>query len=68
MYRDRLRKLFTEYDPAIQTIIAEVLHLEQEHITMDKPRLKEPIDEIVDQVAKQELGIAKKPSTRESNQ
>ncbi len=60
MYRDRLRALFSEYDPAIQTIIDEVLRLEQEHITMDQPRLKEPIDEIVEQVAKQKLGIGKK--------
>ncbi|GAB4190316.1 MAG: hypothetical protein OHK0022_02950 [Roseiflexaceae bacterium] len=63
MYRDRLRALFSEQDPAIQTIIAEVLQLEQAHITLDRPRLKEQIDEIIEDVAKQELGIAKKPRT-----
>lgn len=63
MYRDRLRALFREYDPAIQTIIAEVLQLEQEHITMDRPRLKDQIDEIIEGVAKQELGLTKKPRT-----
>lgn len=63
MYRERLRALFSAYDPAIQTIIAEVLQLEQKHITMDRPRLKDQIDEIIEDVAKQELGITKKPRT-----
>jgi hypothetical protein len=64
MYRERLRQLFSDYDPDIQTVIAEVLRLEQEHITMDRPRLKEPIDEIVDQVAKKKLGLGKKSSAK----
>lgn len=63
MHRERLRNLFSNYDAAIQAIIDQVLQLEQEHITMDRPRLKDQIDEIVEDVAKQELGIAKKPRT-----
>lgn len=64
MYRERLRQLFSDYDPEIQTVIAEVLRLEQEHITMDRPHLKGPIDEIVDQVAKKKLGLGKKSSAK----
>jgi hypothetical protein len=63
MHRERLRKLFSEYDSAIQTVIDQVLQLEQEHITIDRPRLKDQIDEIVEDVAKQELGITNKPRT-----
>lgn len=63
MHRERLRNLFISYDPAIQAIIDQVLQLEQEHITMDRPRLKDQIDEIVEDIAKQELGITKKPRT-----
>lgn len=63
MHRERLRDLFINYDPAIQTIIDQVLQLEQEHITMDRPRLKDQIDEIIEDVAKQELGLTKKSRT-----
>ncbi|MEI6776562.1 MAG: hypothetical protein WCF99_04165 [Chloroflexales bacterium] len=61
MHHERLRNLFSGYEPAIQTIIDQVLQLEQAYITMDRPRLKEQIDDIVEDVAKQELGITKKP-------
>lgn len=63
MHHERLRNLFSNYDPAIQAIIDQVLQLEQEYITMDRPRLKDQIDEIIEDVAKQELGITKKPRT-----
>jgi hypothetical protein len=63
MHRERLRNLFINYDSAIQAIIDQVLQLEQEHITMDRPRLKDQIDEIIEDVAKQELGITKKLRT-----
>lgn len=61
MHHERLRNLFSAYEPAIQAIIDQVLQLEQAHITMDRPRLKDQIDEIVEDVAKQELGLTKKP-------
>jgi hypothetical protein len=43
------------YDPAIQTIIAEVLTLEQAYISMDRPHIKDQIDQIVSRVASKEL-------------
>lgn len=61
MHRERLRNLFSNYDPGIQRIIDHVLQLEQEHITMDRPRLKDQIDDIIEDVAKEELGLSKKP-------
>jgi hypothetical protein len=63
MHRERLRGLFSSYEPAIQAVIDQVLQLEQEHITMDRPRLKDQIDEIIEDVAKQKLGLTKKPRT-----
>ncbi len=55
MLRERLNQLFTLYDPAIQTIIAEVLTLEQAYISMERPHIKEPIDQIVSRLASKEL-------------
>ncbi len=55
MLREKLNQLFTLYDPAIQTIIAEVLTLEQAYISMDRPHIKDQIDQIVSQVASKEL-------------
>lgn len=60
MKKERLRKLFSTYDPAIQQVISEVLIVEQEHISIDRPRVKDQIDNIIDRVAKQELGTGDK--------
>lgn len=55
MLKDRLRELFKEYDTNVQRVIAEVLTLEQEHISMQRPHVKEPIRKIVGRVAKNKL-------------
>lgn len=55
MPKAELRRLFSEYDPAVETVISRVLLLEQEKISMDRPRVKEDIDRIIDKVARQEL-------------
>lgn len=55
MLRERLNQLFTLYDPAIQTIIAEVLILEQAYISMERPHIKDQIDQIVSRIASKEL-------------
>jgi len=55
MLKDRLQKLFDNYDPAIQKIIRGVLSVEQEHISMERPRVKDDIDAIVSSVASREL-------------
>lgn len=55
MLKDRLVTLFKEYDPEIQIIIARVLTLEQEHISMERPRIKEDVDAIIAQVANDQL-------------
>lgn len=53
MIKDRIRELFREYDPALQRIIHEVLLLEQEFISFDRPpKVREPIDQIVLREAK----------------
>jgi len=55
MLREQLKALFSNYDPVIQQIIGEVGELEQRHISMERPRIKEQIDEIITRVANQEL-------------
>ncbi|MCB0164403.1 MAG: hypothetical protein KDI79_09265 [Anaerolineae bacterium] len=56
MLKERLKSLFSSYDPAIRQIIYEVSELEQRYISMKKPRgIRNEIDEIVTRVAKQEL-------------
>jgi len=55
--RAKLLELFTEYDPVIKEIVSEVLAVEQEYLSMTRPRgAKERIGDIVDRVAKDEIG------------
>lgn len=55
MHKERLTNLFESFDPTVRSIILGVLDIEQEHISMEKPRVKEHIDEIISAVAKKEL-------------
>lgn len=55
MLKDRLRELFMAYEPSIQRIVYEVGEIEQQHISMERPRVKEQIDEIITRVARQQL-------------
>lgn len=55
MLKERLLELFRKYDADVQEVIAEVVTLEQEHISMKNPRgIKEKIKEVIDRVAKDE--------------
>ena len=54
MLRDRLMELFKEYDQDIRQVIADVLALEQEHISMERPRVKDQIKQIIDRVVRDE--------------
>jgi hypothetical protein len=55
MHKERLSNLFETFDPAVKNIILGVLDIEQEHISMERPRVKEHIDEIISAVAKKEI-------------
>lgn len=55
MLKDRLMELFKEYEPDVQYVIAEVLALEQEHISMERPRVKQQIRQIIDRVVRDRL-------------
>jgi hypothetical protein len=55
MQKERLVNLFETFDPAVRNIILGVLDIEQEHISMEKPRVKDQIDEIVTAAAKREI-------------
>lgn len=55
MHKERLTDLFESFDPAVRNIILGVLDIEQEHISMERPRVKEQIDEIITGAAKKEV-------------
>lgn len=55
MLQDRLKELFLTYEPAIQRIVHEVGEIEQQHISMERPRVKDQIDEIITRIARQQL-------------
>ena len=55
MLKERLNELFTTYDPVIQSLIAEILILEQANISFERPHLKEPVDQIISRLANKEL-------------
>lgn len=55
MLRERLRHLFSRFDPPIRQIVNEVGELEKMHLSMERPRVKDQIDEIITRVAQQEL-------------
>lgn len=55
MHKERLSNLFETFDPAVKNIILGVLDIEQEHISSERPRVKEHIDEIITSVAKKEV-------------
>jgi hypothetical protein len=55
--RARLLELFRNYDDPIQEIVADVLAVEQEYLSMKKPKgAKVKVDDIVDRVARDETG------------
>lgn len=53
--KEALRELFKDCDPAVQEIITKVLLLEQEKISIERPRVKEDIDRIIEGVTRKEL-------------
>jgi hypothetical protein len=49
-------ELFKEYDPEVQRVISEVLTLEQEHISLERPRVKNLVRQIIDHIVQDESG------------
>ncbi len=61
MLRERLRKLFENYDPAVRRVIDEVGEVEQQLISMKRPHgIYDKIDEIITRVVEEELGRLEK--------
>jgi hypothetical protein len=53
--QEKVMTLFKDYDLSIREVIADVLIVEQEHLSMINPRgVVEKIEDIVDRVAKHE--------------
>lgn len=56
MLKDRLRALFKSYDPAVRQVIYEIGDIEQQYISMERPRgIMKDIDEAITRIARQEL-------------
>lgn len=55
MHKERLKELFKAYDPDVKNIILRVLDIEQENISMEKPRVKEQIDKVISDSANRYL-------------
>lgn len=56
MLKDRLKALFKSYDPAVRQVIYEIGDIEQQYISMERPRgIMKDIDEAITRIAKQEL-------------
>jgi hypothetical protein len=53
--QQQILSLFTGYDPDVRDVVAAVLRIEQENIHMERPRVKEPILEVLDRVARSTL-------------
>ena len=56
MLKDRLKALFKSYDPAVRQVIYEIGDIEQQYISMERPRgIMKDIDEVITRIARQEL-------------
>lgn len=56
MLKDRLKALFKSYDPAVRQVIYEIGDIEQQYISMERPRgIMKDIDEAITRIARQEL-------------
>lgn len=56
MLKDRLKELFKGYDPAVQRVIREVGEIEQQYISMERPRgIMKDIDDMITWIARAEL-------------
>ncbi len=60
MNQDRLKMLFQGCDPTIRQVIVEVVELEQQHILSERPRIKDPLNDIVTRVTKAEMARQEK--------
>lgn len=56
MVIDRLKALFKSYDPAVRQVIYEVGEIEQQYISMERPRgIYKDIDDVITKIAREEL-------------
>ncbi|HIP71641.1 MAG TPA: hypothetical protein EYH05_09630, partial [Anaerolineae bacterium] len=56
MLQDRLKNLFKNYDPAVRQVIYEVGEIEQQFISMERPRgIYDKIGEVISRIAEEEL-------------
>jgi hypothetical protein len=55
LLKDQLKEFFRDLDPTIQQLLYQVIDLEQQHISKERPRLQKELDEILGIIAQKEL-------------
>lgn len=55
MHKQNLVDLFNDCDPVLRAMIEQVLMLEQEYISFERPRIKEELDHIISSAATKQL-------------
>lgn len=51
---ERLKRLFADCDPEIRKLITAVIAIEQQHISMERPRIKDDLDALISLVAREQ--------------
>jgi hypothetical protein len=49
--QQQIRDLFAKYPADVREVVEAVLAIEQENIHLDRPRVKDPIHDVLDRVA-----------------
>lgn len=55
MHKQNLLDLFSDCDPVLREMIEQVLILEQEYISFERPRIKDDLDHIISSSATKQL-------------
>lgn len=53
--QQQILELFTKYPADVREVVKSVLAIEQENIHLERPRVKEPIHDVLDRVARETL-------------
>ena len=48
LLKDRILALFVDCPAPVRKVVSDIIRLEQEHITMERPRVKEAVRQIVE--------------------
>lgn len=55
LLEQQIHDLFKDFPSDIQQVLQEVIRIEQDHIHLERPRVKDDIQAVLDRVARQTL-------------